>query len=99
MQTLSEQVEEFKKQGNAEFTKQNYDAAITFYTQALSMCPQSEKGLLSTVFQNRAAAYSKLVKNNYLLLTCYFNQMFIKYIFHTNFRTIMKIVWLTVTKL
>lgn len=61
--TPSEQVEEFKKQGNAEFSKQNYDAAITFYTQALSMCPLSEKGLLSTLYQNRAAAYSKL--NNY----------------------------------
>lgn len=27
------------------------------------MCPESEKGLLSVVFQNRAAAYSKLVTN------------------------------------
>jgi len=54
-------VEEFKKLGNAEFSKGNFDAAITFYTQALSMCPESEKGLLSVVFQNRAAAYSKLV--------------------------------------
>jgi tetratricopeptide (TPR) repeat protein len=67
-QNPTEQVEDFKKQGNAEFSKQNYDAAITFYTQALSMCPQSEKGLLSTVYQNRAAAYSKLVLNNYLLI-------------------------------
>lgn len=68
--TLTEQVEEFKKQGNAEFSKQNYDAAITFYTQALSMCPQSEKGLLSTVYQNRAAAYSKLNNNENCVADC-----------------------------
>lgn len=55
------QVEDYKKLGNTEFTKGNYDSAITYYTQALSMCPESEKGLMSVVFQNRAAAYSKLV--------------------------------------
>lgn len=77
MQTPAEQVEEFKKQGNAEFTRQNYDAAITFYTQALSMCPLSEKGLLSTVYQNRAAAYSKLVMNNYSSINNYLNYSYI----------------------
>lgn len=63
MPTVAEKVEEFKKRGNEEFSKGNYDAAITFYTQALSMCPESEKGLSSVLYQNRAAAYSKLVIN------------------------------------
>lgn len=40
------------------------------------MCPDSEKGLMSVVFQNRAAAYSKLV----LTFLLYTNvQFFTKY--------------------
>lgn len=80
VQTLSEQVEEFKKQGNAEFSKQNFEAAIMFYTQALSICPLSEKGLLSTVYQNRAAAYNKLVMKIIYQLTIISNK-FLNYSF------------------
>jgi hypothetical protein len=69
-----EQVEDFKKQGNNEFSKGNYDGAIMFYTQALSMCPGSEKGLLSVVFQNRAAAYSKLVINVIIVIEYLFGK-------------------------
>ncbi|XP_025425976.1 mitochondrial import receptor subunit TOM70 [Sipha flava] len=68
--SLVEQVEDFKKQGNNEFSKGNYDGAIMFYTQALSMCPGSEKGLLSVVFQNRAAAYSKLNDHENCVADC-----------------------------
>lgn len=64
-QSVSEQVEEHKKLGNAQFALGNYDTAIEFYTIALSICPDSEKGLLSVIYQNRAAAYSKLVKYTY----------------------------------
>ncbi|XP_050547936.1 mitochondrial import receptor subunit TOM70-like isoform X3 [Daktulosphaira vitifoliae] len=67
---LVEQIEDFKKKGNTEFSKGNYDAAITFYTQALSMCPDSEKGLLSVVYQNRAAAYSKLNNHENCVSDC-----------------------------
>ncbi|XP_050441648.1 mitochondrial import receptor subunit TOM70-like [Adelges cooleyi] len=67
---LVDQIEEFKKQGNAEFSKGSYDAAITFYTQAISMCPDNEKGLLSVVYQNRAAAYSKLNNNENCASDC-----------------------------
>ncbi|VVC38199.1 Tetratricopeptide repeat,Tetratricopeptide repeat-containing domain,Tetratricopeptide-like helical [Cinara cedri] len=68
--TLVEEVEDLKKLGNTEFSKGNYDAAITYYTQAISMCPETEKVVLSVVFQNRAAAYSKLNNNENCLADC-----------------------------
>lgn len=66
VQTPSEKVKELKKLGNVEFVKQNYDSAIDIYTQALSMCPEFEKRLMSNLYYNRANAYNKLVINNYL---------------------------------
>ncbi|VVC30119.1 Tetratricopeptide repeat,Tetratricopeptide repeat-containing domain,Tetratricopeptide-like helical [Cinara cedri] len=68
--TLVEKVEDLKKLGNAEFLKRNYDMAITYYTQAILMCPESKQAALSVLFQNRAAAYSKLNNNENCLADC-----------------------------
>ncbi|VVC27137.1 Tetratricopeptide repeat,Tetratricopeptide repeat-containing domain,Tetratricopeptide-like helical [Cinara cedri] len=59
--TLLEGIESIKKVGNIEFSKGNYDVAITYYTHAILMCPRAEEIVLSILFQNRAAAYNKLV--------------------------------------
>ncbi|VVC26081.1 Tetratricopeptide repeat,Tetratricopeptide repeat 1,Tetratricopeptide repeat-containing [Cinara cedri] len=68
--TLVEEVEDLKKLGNAEFSKGNYDMAKTYYTQAILMCPETEEAVLSVLFQNRAAAYSKLNNNENCLADC-----------------------------
>lgn len=82
VQSIAEEVEEYKKQGNAEFTQGNYDIAIEFYTIALSICPESEKGLMSVIYQNRAAAYSKLVRH-FLWMSIIFT-----YVFENSFKTV-----------
>ncbi|VVC46070.1 Tetratricopeptide repeat,Tetratricopeptide repeat-containing domain,Tetratricopeptide-like helical [Cinara cedri] len=68
--TLVEEIEDLKKLGNAEFSKRNYDMAITYYTQAILMCPEAEQAALSVLFQNRAAAHSKLNNNENCLADC-----------------------------
>ncbi|VVC26061.1 Tetratricopeptide repeat,Tetratricopeptide repeat-containing domain,Tetratricopeptide-like helical [Cinara cedri] len=63
-------VEDLKQLGNEEFSKENYFMAITYYTQAISMCPEAEQAVLSVLFQNRAAAYSKLNNKENCLADC-----------------------------
>lgn len=63
IQIRTKRVKELKKFGDIEYTFKNHNAAIDFYTQALFLCPEDKKGLLSILYQNRAAAYSKLVIN------------------------------------
>jgi stress-induced-phosphoprotein 1 len=47
----------FKEQGNEAFKQKDYNAAISFYTQALESNPSDH-----TILGNRAAAYHNLGK-------------------------------------
>jgi tetratricopeptide (TPR) repeat protein len=56
--TLITPDEEFKKQGNLEFSQQNYEAAVACYTKGLAVNEQNH-----TLFGNRSGAYLKLGQN------------------------------------
>jgi stress-induced-phosphoprotein 1 len=48
-------MEELKKKGNEEFKNKNFESAIEYYTQAMSIEPQNH-----ILFSNRAQAFLKL---------------------------------------
>lgn len=56
-----EHVKVYKTLGNSKFIKRDFEGAINFFTQAMTVCPESEKLLLSILYHNRATAYSNLV--------------------------------------
>lgn len=56
----------YKEKGNQAFGNKNYNDAIDFYTDAISICPNGEKDC-SVYYGNRAAAFTILV-NFFLLL-------------------------------
>lgn len=53
--------EYLKDKGNVFFKSGNYEEAIKYYTEAIDVCPDQEILQKSTFFQNRAAAYERLV--------------------------------------
>lgn len=60
-----------KNKGNAAFKAGNYAEAIKCYTEAIEKCPAEETLLKSTFYQNRAAAYERLVRYlRFLYLLC-----------------------------
>lgn len=61
-QNILEIATQYKNDGNARFKKGKYDEAIELYDQAINKCPKDAADLLSTFYQNRAAAYEQLKK-------------------------------------
>jgi len=51
---MESKAEEFKKKGNEEFQKQNYDQAVQFYTKALGL-QENE-----AIYTNRAISFIHL---------------------------------------
>ncbi|XP_052816681.1 mitochondrial import receptor subunit TOM70-like [Mya arenaria] len=68
--TKLQQAQELKDRGNKSFKAAKYDEAITFYTQAIEVCPAENKAELSTFYANRAAAYEKLKSPQKVLENC-----------------------------
>lgn len=63
--TSPEQLAEKKKNlGNEEFKKQNYEAAINYYSEALEIQPHE------AIYSNRAASYIALKKFELALNDC-----------------------------
>lgn len=52
------------------FKDGKYDSAIEKYTEAIKACPRNNTQQLSTYYQNRAAAYSRLGKNQNVVDDC-----------------------------
>ena len=55
--TITAKAEQYKNFGNEEFKKQNYQAAINHYSEAIELCPTEP-----AYFTNRAIAYLKIDK-------------------------------------
>ena len=51
---------EVKLQGNELFKKNDFEAAISQYTEAIALCPPGKTSDLSIMYQNRAAALERL---------------------------------------
>ena len=51
---------EVKLQGNELFKKNDFEAAISLYTEAIALCPPGKSSDLSIMYQNRAAALERL---------------------------------------
>jgi len=49
-----------KDAGNVFFKESNYTDAIRCYTEAIDLCPTSERNVLATFYQNRAACHDQL---------------------------------------
>ena len=58
-----------KKEGNAQFGSNNFEAAVTHYTLALSS-PKLTPGDRAVVLNNRALAFLKLAKNEQAIEDC-----------------------------
>ena len=56
-----------KNKGNKYFRGGRYELAIKCYSEAIDLCPKSNKSDLSTFYQNRAAAYEQMVRFNITL--------------------------------
>lgn len=53
----STSIEDLKNKGNEAFGKENYEEAITYFTQALELDPNNH-----ILYSNRSGAYAKLEK-------------------------------------
>lgn len=51
---------EVKLQGNELFKKNDFEGAISLYTEAIGLCPPGKTSDLSIMYQNRAAALERL---------------------------------------
>lgn len=65
-QTPAQEADKIKNEGNTFFRSGDYNEAIRCYTEAIAKCPEKDTNLKSTFFQNKAAAYERLV--NFLRL-------------------------------
>lgn len=59
-QTPLQLSQDLKNSGNSLFKSAKYLDAIKCYTEAIEICPPEEKDVLSTYYQNRAAAHEQL---------------------------------------
>ena len=50
-----------KEEGNTCFKKSQYSQAVAMYGEAIAACGPNEKEDLAMIYQNRAAAYEKMV--------------------------------------
>lgn len=60
-QNPMEKAQKFKEMGNKYFNDGKYDEAILQYSKAIETCLKGNPSELSIFYQNRAAAYTKLV--------------------------------------
>lgn len=60
--------QDLKNSGNILFKTGKYLDAIKCYTEAIEICPPEEKDVLSTYYQNRAAAHEQLVSCFFVIL-------------------------------
>jgi len=65
-----EEAEAAKVRGNAHYAKKQYEEAISAYTDAILLCPESCSLLLSTFLNNRAAAHLQLHHNVDAIADC-----------------------------
>ena len=61
MQEKTKKAVGLKELGNDMFRADNYAEACTWYTKALKCCPPSSKSERSMIYNNRAAAKTKVV--------------------------------------
>ena len=59
-----------KNKGNKYFRGGRYEQAIKCYTQAIEFCPEAKTSDLSTFYQNRAAAFEQLEKDESVVSDC-----------------------------
>jgi len=57
------EAEEIKAKGNTEFLQGEFEKAVNFYTEAMTICPKVAKKSLAVLFGNRAACYVKMKEN------------------------------------
>ena len=62
---------EVKLQGNECYKKNEFEAAVKHYTEAIKICPASKSSDLSIMYQNRAAALERLEKLDDALKDCH----------------------------
>jgi len=55
-----EQAVDAKNEGNKYFQQKKYTEALVCYTQAIELCPKSDRNELPKFYQNRAAAFENL---------------------------------------
>jgi tetratricopeptide (TPR) repeat protein len=65
------QAESYKNKGNKFFNRGKYDKAISYYNLAIDTCPKENSEKLAIFYQNRAAAYEKLVITYLCACLCY----------------------------
>lgn len=51
---------ELKQKGNLLFTDEEFEKAVSIYTEALEVCPKSESKHVAVLFSNRAACYVRM---------------------------------------
>lgn len=61
VQTPFERAVDMKNQGNKFFQQGKFQEAAQCYSEAITLCPLSDKQELPKFYQNRAAAYENLV--------------------------------------
>lgn len=69
-ETLKEEAEKLKNQGNDCFKKGEYLEAVSMYTQGLQTCPLAYSKERSILYANRAAAKSKLLEREDAISDC-----------------------------
>ncbi|KAF5294899.1 hypothetical protein FQR65_LT10697 [Abscondita terminalis] len=69
-ETVFQQSQRLKNEGNVQFKKGKFDEAISLYNKAIEICPAEQPLDLSTYYQNRAAAYEQLKKWSSVIADC-----------------------------
>lgn len=54
--------QEIKDKGNEYFKQCSYRKAVEAFTEAINLCPPEYKNHLAVCYQNRAAAYDRMVR-------------------------------------
>ncbi len=54
-----------KSKGNEYFKEEKFKEAAESYSEAINLCPEEQKDLISILYQNRAACYQKLVSSRF----------------------------------
>jgi len=60
-----DQIKSIKMEGNKLFGEKNYSTAVQRYSKAIDICPKDQPLDLAMLYQNRAAAYEKMVRFAY----------------------------------
>ncbi|KYM96548.1 Mitochondrial import receptor subunit TOM70, partial [Cyphomyrmex costatus] len=62
--------QKYKNAGNVHFNTGKYNEAIAQYNKAIDICPKENVDDLAILYQNRAAAYEKLKRYNFVKADC-----------------------------